>query len=295
MKVSLRLLTLALFVSISVSAQDEGNLEKRERVARSGGLFISGGPSFTLGKNIGDYSTGLNFEAGFLKRVDRAFSVGGSLSYSSFKYDPEKTGFNNAFIGGPYQDAQGDYYHEALYYDLEGGDLGLISAALNLKLNFIPVNENSVISIYGFAKPFITYATRGEITGIGTYLVNYYDIYNGADWEVVDQFNWESGDPYVSDTYGIEVSDKLEEDTRITGGIFIGPGIEFFPGKAVSGFFQVSIGYTLPVSFISTESYENDENYGNDLDVFLEEIDAYPTYETGFPSVNLQFGISFNF
>src|SRR5688572_28116157 len=110
MKVSLRLLTLALFVSISVSVQDEGNLEKRERVARSGGLFISGGPSFTIIKNISDYTTGLNFEAGFLKRVDRAFSVGGSLSYSSFKYDPEKTGFNNAFIGGPYQDAQGDYY-----------------------------------------------------------------------------------------------------------------------------------------------------------------------------------------
>jgi len=276
----------------AVTAQDEGVITKKERIDRSKSVFIGLGPSFTLGENIGDYSVGFNIEAGFVKRMNRVFSIGPSLSYLSFDYDPEETGFNNVFIGGPYQDTQGNQYHEGLYFDLQGGTLSLISLALNLKLNFIPVKDDTKISVYGFAKPFITSATREAVTGEGTYLINYGDIESEADWDYVENFDWSAG---ADDFYGYQPPDDLGKQTQITGGIFIGPGIEFFPAGKVSGFFQASIGYTFPVSYISTKAYENSVNYGNDLDVFLNQIEEYPLTEEGFPSVNLQFGVSYNF
>ena len=285
-----------LFTACVLFAQDEGTISKRERIDRSKGIFLGLGPSFTLGKNIGDYSVGFNVEAGFLQRMNRVLSIGPSLSYLSFKYDPEETGLNNIFIGGPYDDGQGGTYHQGLYFDLSGGKLSLISLALNLKLNFIPVKDDSKISVYAFAKPFLTMASREAVTGTGILLENYGDIESSVDWQnEVDRFTWEAGATEVQQTYGIEVSDKLKKDSRVTGGIFIGPGIEFMPAGKFSAFFQASIGYTFPVSYISTKVYENSENYGNDLDVFLENIEDYPMTEKGFPSVNLQLGVSFNF
>lgn len=279
-----------LFVSFITVAQDEGEIVKRERLEKSSGVFIGLGPSFTLGKNIGDYSVGFNFEGGYLKRLNRVLSIGPSISYLSFEYDPEKTGFNNIFIGGPYYDGE-EYYHEGLYFDLKGGDVSLVSLACNFKLNLVPVKDNSKISVYVFGKPFVSYVNRTEVTGTGTYLVNYGDIYNSLDWDVVEIFDWNASNQDL----GIEISDKLKEENKITGGVFVGPGIELFPAKGVSIYLQALVGYTFPVSFISTKTYENSENYGNDLDVFLDDILEYPIYESGFPSVNIQAGVSFNF
>jgi len=281
-----------VMLSFHLLAQDEGSIVKKERVTLSKSIYFGGGPSFTLGKNIGDYSTGLNFEAGFMTRPNRVFSIGPSFSYISFKYDPEETGFNNIFIGGPYQDMYGYYFYEGLYFNLSGGDLSLISAACNLKLNLIPISDNTKVSIYAFAKPFVTYAMRTEVKGTGVYMVNYGDVYDVQDWENYDEFVWEAGE----ENYGYTTSDNLKEQSKVTGGIFIGPGIEFMPANKLSFYFQVAIGYTFPVSYISTQAYKNDEGeLGNDLDVFLEDIEEYPMHEEGFPSVNLQFGLSFNF
>src|SRR5688500_1808551 len=274
-----------LLSAYALLAQDEGVINKRERIDRNKGIFLALGPSFTLGENIGDYSVGFNIEGGFLKRVNRVLSVGPSVSYLSFKYDPEKTGLNNIFIGGPYEDNLGDTYHQGLYFDLSGGKLSLISLALNLKLNFIPVKDDSKVSVYAFAKPFISMATRQEVKGKGVLMNNYGDIESSQDWAESDRdnFDWVAGSTYVKQTYGIDVSDDLKKQTQVTGGIFLGPGVELFPAGKVSAFFQASIGYTFPVSYISTKVYENSENYGNDLDVFLENIEDYPLTKKGFP------------
>ena len=94
---------LAIFLmvcSIVLRAQDEGTIVKRERIERSSNIFVSGGPSFTLGKNIGDYSTGFSIDAGYQKRLNRVLSIGPSFSYLSFKYDPEVTNINgSAYLG----------------------------------------------------------------------------------------------------------------------------------------------------------------------------------------------------
>jgi hypothetical protein len=279
----------------TLHAQDEGAIEKRERIALDKGIFIGLGPSLTLGKNIGDYSTGINFEIGYTKRLNRVLSIGPSISYLKFNYDPEKTGENNAFISDEMFSGEFYDYWVAMYVDFKGGDLSLLSAALNFKLNFIPIKDNSKISVYGFAKPFITSAQRSAVTGKayvfgvpdqdenGAYSED--EIYAGAEFGVVE-IPWEAGDPQW-ESLGLTISDDLKKDSRITGGIFIGPGIELFPAKKVSFYVQAAFGYTFPVSFVSTEKYK-----GN----VLEKLDEkFPITEEGFPSVNIQFGGSFNF
>ncbi|HEX5167984.1 MAG TPA: hypothetical protein VFW11_02340 [Cyclobacteriaceae bacterium] len=290
------------FVSLPLIslAQDEGSIVKKERIDLDKGIFIGGGPSFTLGKNIGDYSTGLNIEAGYTKRVNRILSIGPSLSYISFKYDPQETGDNNVFLDRQqeyYDQTYNLYWRPGMYVDFHGGDMSLLSAAFNLKLNFIPIRDDSKVSLYAFAKPFITYAKRTEVKG-DSYVFRVYDIDGNEDYtaeEAVTSIEetgsvlvpWEAGDPTWA-SQGLVISDDLKEDTRLTGGIFVGPGIEILPAKNVSFFAQVAIGYTFPVSFISTEKYDNTDD--------LNEVDpSYPVTEEGFPSINLQFGVSFNF
>ena len=173
-----------LLSAYAVTAQDEGVITKRERIDRSKGIFIGGGGSFTLGENIGDYSVGFNLEAGFLKRMNRVLSIGPSISYQSFKYDPEvTTAERDAFYGSgdiviKYPSAYDTWndkyivpanttYDYAYVLTLEGGDLSLISLALNIKFNFIPISDDTKFSIYGFAKPFIAFSNRGEVTGSG--------------------------------------------------------------------------------------------------------------------------------
>lgn len=293
---------LVLVCSISVSAQDEGTIVKKERIDKSQGFFIGLGPSFTLGKNIGDYSTGINVEAGFLKRVNRVLSIGPSLSYIGFNYDPAKTKAETAddlYTGitddindwhakydqyGLPPDYQWEY---GFLLNLEGGDITLFSLALNLKLNFIPITDKTKFSFYGFAKPFITSANRTEVSGTGERYVYeaYEDIANEQLFFNTDDDTWYP-DGFV-DPWGPDTFPALEEETVITGGIFVGPGIEFKPAGKVSFFAQAAFGYTFPISYVSTESYE--KTYSSYTD------DEFPIVEEGFSSINIQFGVSLNF
>ncbi|MBL7857517.1 MAG: hypothetical protein JNM57_07500 [Cyclobacteriaceae bacterium] len=284
MKTKFYSLLIAMFIiPFALLAQDEGTVVKKDRFERSKGIFIGGGPSFTLGKNIGDYSTGFSFEAGFIKRVNRVFSIGPSISYISFKYDPEQTGFNNAFISELYDEFGNYLYDLGMVINFTGGDLGLTSAALNLKLNFVPVKDDSKISVYGFAKPFVTLVSRSAVKGVAELYGNDYD---PDEWLYLAEVPWEANDPTWSEL-GVQISDKLQSGTEFTGGIFIGPGIEFMPAKPVSIYVQAAFGYTFPLTFVSTSSYE-----GGTIDAVTEE---YPMVKKGFPSVNLQFGLTFNF
>lgn len=255
----------------TIQAQDEGTAVAQQRFERDKSVYVAGGPSLTFGDNIGDYKNGISFEAGFLKRSNKILSFGGSLSYVQFKYDPEVT----SEIGG---DAYVEYYGGSDWggyvINLTGGDISLISLAGNLRLDIIPYNDNAKIAVYGFAKPFVSYSTRTEVSGVS----EYYESYDDAQtWFLI-----ESDIEWGADDYPV-----LAEESKVTGGIFVGPGIEFMPSKAVSFFVQASIGYTFPVSMVSTKSYEpTTESY------FLDE---FPMVTEGFPSVNFQFGLSFNF
>lgn len=277
-------LFLCLFLaSVSLLAQDEGTIVKRERIQRDKGIFLGLGPSFTLGKNIGDYSEGFNFELGFQKRLNRVLSIGPSISYVEFAYDPAKTGLNNIFISEErYMDDFGDLYAAGAVIDFEGGDISLTSLAVTVKVNFVPIKDNSKFSVYAFAKPFISSVSRTAVKGTATFYGNYGDVSNPEDWTEAFTIPYED-----NADWGIDLSESLDGGDEVTGGVFVGPGIEFMPAKAVSIFAQASFGYTFPVTFVSTSAYSNES---------FESLAAdFPLIKKGFPSVSIQIGGSFNF
>ena len=263
-------LIIASLAFTQLQAQDEGAVVKKERIERDKGIFFGGGVSIAAGSNLGDYSTGINFEGGFNKRVNRVFSIGASVSYLSFKYDPAVQTSRPSSGGIP-----PDFYYDdqsippyGYFATLSGGDVSILSLAANLKFNFVPVKDNSTISVYAFAKPFIASASIGAVSGYGEYWE--YDAI-ADDW---------FADP-TQDVDGVN-----DAKTSITGGIFIGPGIEINPAKPVSFFVQAAFGYTFALDLVSTKSYTNDLNSWNEPN--------FPLASVGFPSINFAAGISFN-
>jgi hypothetical protein len=287
------LLGLLIILVSNVHGQDEGKISKRERIALSSNLYLGGGMSFTFGDNIGDYSRGYNVEVGYLKRLNRVLSIGGGLSYQTFKYDPDKTGTNNAFRGDQYVDDDGYDAIPALYIQFEGGDIKMTSASFTIKLNFVPVKDDSKFSVYAFAKPFVSMVNRTEVTGDALYfeIQDLDDDGNFTKEELIEAaFNNSYAFEWNAESSDYPVSKDLKKDTDVTGGIFIGPGIEMNPGKGFSISLQASIGYTFPVSLVSTEKYKH-----LTVEDFASENQKFPMTKEGFPSLNLQLGFSYNF
>jgi hypothetical protein len=268
--------SIIFMLNFQLIAQDEGSIIKRERIERDKSIFIGGGISIVGNSNFGDYTSGINFEGGYIKRLNRVFSFGGSISYLNFSYDPSilqkpPAQYENPtnFYVGYVNDNNGNSTLYGYLIDLAGANISILSVAANLKVNFVPVKDNSVISVYGFAKPFIANATRSDLS-------------TSTDIYVEDPSNDEFGATPVQ----FDVKDSYPGESKITGGIFIGPGIEFFPAKTISFFVQASFGYTFPINVVSTRSYPNT------IDI-LDSRD-FPLQSIGFTSINFAGGISFN-
>lgn len=316
MKKALLSLIFMMIIQTTLRAQDEGAAVAQDRFARDNSIYIAGGPSLTFGENIGDYSTGINIEIGYTKRLNKVLSLGGSVSYLQFKYDPSLTKAETAddlYVGN-----SDDYILRAIPFDdpslthnskyglsevwdfgyllnLEGGDLSLISLAFNIRIDFIPIGDNSKIAVYGFAKPFVSMSKRTEVSGIGErYIYEAYEDDNGTFNDTSDDLLYYNtgddtwyADGYIDEWNASDGFPALKEESSITGGIFLGPGIEFMPSGKISAFVQAGFGYTFPVTYVSTESFEKTaENYLSD---------DFPIIKEGFPSLNIQAGISFNF
>lgn len=271
----MRLLVTIIFSATCLvsMAQDEGAVVKKERIQLDKGFFVGGGISIASGSNIGDYSTGINFEGGYAKRLNRVLSLGGSISYLSFKYDESflnaKPNSAEAFPLNFYHNTLVTFPDDGFILALSGGNISMISLALNLKFNFVPVKDNSVISVYGFAKPFISSTSLSAISGSAEYY--YYDA----------TLNDVLRDP------SLDRAGTYDSKSSISGGIYIGPGIEYNPAKPISIFAQASFGYTFPLDMVSTRSYGND--YNTDLPNA-----AFPIKSLGFTSINFSLGISYN-
>jgi hypothetical protein len=266
----------------------------------------------------------LNIEFGYTKRVNRLISIGPSISYIRFAYKPEDASIEkgNAYYGDGLIDTEwyGSYYSnwdekyaltangidpEFRYgYELtlKGGDVSLLSLAANIKLNLVPVKDTSPISVYLFIKPFVTQASRKAVTGTGVfYVFEAYEDFNGdaagtppaesqTEYNDILHFATEDNTWYPTgyqEDWGPEGFPVLKEETAITGGVFLGPGLEFLPAKRISIFLQPSFGYTFPISFVSTKAYNNTaEDY----------VSAdFPIVKKGFTSLNVQVGVSYNF
>jgi len=273
MKKIILFLTVFL-VTVYAFGQDEGKVVVKERFERDNSLYFSLGPSFTLGKNLGDYSTGLNFEAGYLKRMNRVLSIGPSLTYLSFNYDPSKT--------------QKYYYdipdNTTLELGFNGGDVSLVSLGFNIKVNFIPVSDDTKFSVYGLATPFVASATKSEMTGTG---------------EVYSYTTNQS----ASVVFNKDNVDGFKKQSNVTGGLHVGVGFEFRPAQKISFFGQAAFSYTLPINYISTSSFldESTKLHGADGNDYYDEETAivkqesFPIVKKGFSTASIKVGIAYNF
>jgi len=273
---------VACFTSIAI-AQDEGTIEVKDRFERDKTVYFSFGPAFTLGENLGDYSVGLNFESGFLKRSNRLLSWGPSFSYLGFAYDESKT-------YPYYYDPDNDQAYELT---MTGGNVNLISLGLNLKLSFIPVSDNSIFSVYGIVNPFVSFVNRTEIVQKAAMYVdedtngNYDGVYKTLIGNVV---------------YTPKDFPALESENKFSGGAHLGFGLEFMPAKKISAFLQATFSYTLPITYLSTESFlkpqdqyvdANDTIYYDAYKTLF--LDEFPVVKEGFSALSIKVGMAFNF
>jgi hypothetical protein len=281
MKITIIGLFFSVAILFSLQAQDEGTIVKRERIERNKNIFVGGGISLINDSNLKEYSTGFNFEGGFSKRLNRILSLGASISYLNFSYNTPATArqtpvfgrypdnFYTGFQNFPQQNLSD--VHMGYLVKFNNTNLRFISLAVDVKVNFVPVKENSIISIYGFAKPFISYSKHSDVT-VG--LDSYSDVNNTNTW-----------------TFGQSASVVAPIDGQVTGGIFLGPGIEINPTKPISFFVQASFGYTLSSEFISTKSYPT-----RSINYFVDPIidPNWPAKSTGFSSINFSGGVLLN-
>lgn len=282
MKKTLLNVLILMILFTTLQAQDEGTAVAQQRFENDKGIYVAGGPAFTLGSNLGDYSTGLSFEVGFLKRLNKVMSIGPNISYLSFKYDADET--------YPY------YYDEsldnAIELELSGGDVSILSAGFTLKLNFVPVGDNTKVSLYGIGTPFVSYTSRGELSGAG---------YFYKDFDLDGVYTDPNPDPSLfPDEWNSDAFPVLKKESKVSGGIHVGFGAEFVPTSAVSFFVQATFSYTLPITYVSTEDYFEGEYVDANGTTYY---DANPTYydeefpvvKNGFGALSVKAGVSFNF
>jgi len=301
---SYRLIILLSVLSIPAFTQDEGTAVARARFDRPNSIAVAGGISRVFNKNVGDYTKGSNFEISFLHRLNKLVSIGGFVSTSSFGYDPGKTpsspnpsdlykGFDldlrlESTSNITYRDqyvipADYDFPH-GFQLSLDGGDVSLTTIGANIKLNLIPLSEKVPFSVYVLARPFAALSKRADVSGTGKMFLYQAKVQNG-------QFVVTSDDKWYPTAYeeawGPDGYPSLKSVSVLTGGLHVGPGIEFNPSGSVSAFAQALLGYTLPVSFVSTGSYPRTTgSYTNP---------EFPIVKKGFPALSLQAGISYNF
>ena len=297
-------LILLSLLSVGTFAQDEGTAVARARFDRPNSVSVAGGISRVFNRNVGDYTKGSSFEINFLRRLNKLVSVGAFASTSSFKYDPAKTptspndkdlykGFDldlrlQSTSNITYRDtyvipADYDFPH-GFQLSLSGGDVSLTTIGANLKLNLIPVSEKIPFSVYVLARPFAAISKRADVSGTGKMYLYQAKVEN-------NQFVVTSDDKWYPTAYeeawGPDGYPSLKSVTVLTGGLHVGPGIEFNPTGSVSAFAQALLGYTLPVSFVSTGSYpKTTGSYTNP---------EFPIVKKGFPALSIQVGLSYNF
>lgn len=270
---------LCILSSILAFSQDEGTAVAQERLSRSNSIYVGMGPALILGKNLGDYSDGFGFEGGYLKRMNKIISIGPHASFLKFKYQEFKT-------YPYYYDPTNDLVIE---YSQKGGDISLLSFGGTIKLNLIPIGDNTVFSLYGISTPFLSFVSRKEFEATG-------DFYADLDGDVLYT------DLLLSQDFDSDDIPQLEADSKVSGGIHLGFGAEFFPSKPVSIFVQATFCYTLPVRYSATNSYlKVEDQYEDAAGVIYYDAeeslyqDEFPIVNKGFSSLSIKGGISFNF
>ena len=276
------LLILAFLTYSAAKAQDEGTLSKMDRVSTPNSFYLFGGPSFKFGGNKGDYCCGFNFEAGYLRRVNRLISIGPAVSFTRFLYDEsisDSFGDQDANGNNIYQ-VDGGYEVYVVY--LKGGDLKFFSAGLNLKIDFVPYEEGRKFSFYGIVKPYLLVSKRSEVTAsVDLWFANENNpLDNPANWSGGDEF-----DNLSPESPGLE---RWAADTEVTAGTNLGIGAELAFPAGFGLFLQSTVVVTLPITYINTSEFPPATNTG----YYHKD---YPFVKKGFTTLNVAIGVVYHF
>lgn len=275
-----------LLYGAPASSQDEGTIVKKERVSKGKSFYLIGGPSFRFGGNKSDYSGGLNLEAGYLVRLNRILTIGPSISFTKFSYDPaisDRFANPNAEGNNIYQQDDGPGLgYEVYVVHMKGGDLGFLTAGFNVKVDFIPSSEERRFNVYGIVKPYMLFLSRSEVTAnVDLWYANNTD-------PLDDPKNWSGGgsfDYLTSSTAGLE---DWAATSQFSAGMNLGVGAEYSLPSGFSLFVQGTLGMTLPVTYINTSEfppYKMSGYYHPD----------YPFVKKGFTSMNISLGAAYRF
>ena len=302
--IRLLLPSLFLILSLRAIAQDEGPAVARARFDRPNSVTVAGGISRVFNKNVGDYTRGTNAEVSFLRRLNKLVSVGAFVSTSSFNYDPAKTPSSpnpNDLYKGFDLDLRIESTSNLTYRDqfaipenydfphgfqltLEGGNVSLTTIEANIKLNLIPVSDKIPVSIYLLARPFAAISKRADVSGSGKMFLYQAKVESGQ-FVITNDDKWYP--TRYTEEWGPDGYPSLKGVTVLTGGLHVGPGIELMPSSPLSVYVQALLGYTMPVSFVSTGSYaKTTGSYTNP---------EFPIVKKGFPALSLQAGLTYNF
>lgn len=263
----------------AVRAQDEGTITKKVRVTRGKSVYFFAGPSFRFGNNDGDYSGGLNLEAGYLVRLNRIVSIGPSLSFSKFSYDESiSDSFGNEDATG--NNIFADIYPVKIVY-MKGGNLTHFSAGFDVKIDFIPMADSRKFNVYGLAKPFLLLSSRTAVSA------------TVEPWDRLDydtpQSEWNyTGPPdefLDSETVGYS---RWGAETEFSGGLNVGVGSEYSLPSGLSFLVQASFRMTLPITYVNTSAFDPSILTGFDHP-------DYPFVKEGFATLNISLGVSYRF
>ncbi len=278
--------TLIILCYCAAWSQEEGTLTKKERIVNGKSVYFLVGPSFRF-VNKSDYSAGLNLEAGFLKRLNRIVSLGGSLAYSKMNFSQKLSdSFRNAdAIGNNAFLEDGGY--EVYVVSMEGGNLNLFSVGLDFKFEFIPFKEDRKISAYGLIKPFLLVSGRSEVSA-STKLWYAAIVPYKLPYDSDPTNNWDEGDLFEdlnADTPGYE---RWAAATEISGGLGLGIGLDYSLKPNLKLFFQPTFKFTAPITHIKTNAFAAslDDGYDNP---------KYPFVKEGFSTLSLAVGVSYYF
>ncbi len=278
-KVFIPFLFFLFITSHAVFAQDEGTLTKKVRVTRGKSIYFFAGPSYRFGTNNGDYSGGLNLEAGYLLRLNRIVSIGPSLSFSKFKYDESiSDSFGNEDATG--NNIFADGYPIKIVY-MKGGNLTHFSAGFDVKIDFIPMADSRKFNVYGLVKPFVLLSSRTAVSAtVEPWNRDDFD-YPTSAWEYTgppDEF-------LDSETDGLS---RWGAETEFSGGLNVGVGGEYSFPSGLSFLVQASFRMTFPIMYIDTSAFDPSIATGY-------YHPDYPFVKEGFTTLNISLGASYRF
>ncbi|MBA4055775.1 MAG: hypothetical protein C0490_13750 [Marivirga sp.] len=271
-----------LFIVEQSTAQEEAVIAVKSRLEKSNSLHFNLGSANSLGQT--NYRGGTLVGLGYQKRINRIVSIGVSITYASYrtdyadymtgKYKDARWGNNLQPTNFYYTDSQAQY----ILVNLSGGNLNHVNISPVVKINFVPIMSNTLASFYGLVSPGLVVSTVGRVESN----INFFDHPSIEEYKQVNNDSFESS----------------AAQTKLTGGISISAGVEFFPTSLFSFYIQTGLGYSFPVPFVDTALYQKrvlEKDEFNPFDDYPLSADYPISHDKGFTTWNFQLGITYNF